>query len=151
MDNLSHTDTQLAKCPSRNRWWWCHILAFIEKYEIAFEAQGVGWGVNVISHSWRLMRCHSRSWNPRWVKVTRWQKWLLRPFYHASLAISLPKFYNQTSWRSLISPGNATQQQLFCHGDITPSVNISAIFDAATSCCGDIYCCGLTRLVPSLT
>ena len=41
---------------------------------------------------------------------------------------------------SLVSPEKFPQQML-CHDNIAPDVNIWAIFDAPTPCCGVNYCC----------
>ena len=78
----------------------------------------------------------------RGVIMTRRQKCLLHPFYRAAQRHG-PKSYRAGHW---YRQGNS-QQQLLYHGDITPSVNGAAIFDAPTPCCGVNYRC---RAVPSV-
>ena len=76
------------------------------------------------------------------VIMTRRQKCLLHPFYRAAQRHS-PKSYSAGHW---YCQGNS-QQQLLYHGDIAPSVNSAAIFDAPTPCCGVNYRC---RAMPSV-
>ena len=56
-----------------------------------------------------------------------------------------PKSYNQTTRGRWYRQGNSLRYILLCHGDIVPSVNISAIFDTPTPCCGINYLCRPSR------
>ena len=78
----------------------------------------------------------------RGVTMTHRQKCLLHSFYLAAQR-HRPKSYRAGHW---YRQGNS-QQQLFYHGDITPSVSSAAIFDAPTPCCGVNYRC---RATPSV-
>ena len=74
--------------------------------------------------------------------MTRRQKCLLDPVYRTAQR-HRPKSYRAGHW---YRQGNS-QQQLLYHGDIAPSVNSAAIFDAPTPCCGVNYRC---RAAPSV-
>ena len=73
-----------------------------------------------------------------WGIMTHRQKWLLHPLSPACDITRSPQI--QTTRGSLIWRGKLPAiQQLLYHGNILPSVNSSAIFDAPISCCGVSY------------